>query len=99
MKNPFIDYVLRLFRRKKKKNPVHEIVSVYFELKGMHNMPKQFYRGRYSYPKMAREAKQLLAACNNSLDDALWSMDAMNQKAQKGRFDWSISTCLKHSLK
>lgn len=99
MINPFVGYLDRLFQEKKKVNPTHEIVNLYFKVKGLDTKPKGFYTGRYAYPKLAREARNLLNACDGKLEDALWSIDQMKYKAEKGGFDWSISTCLKHNLK
>ena len=98
--NPFAGYEER-YRAKngnKKLNPVHEIVQTYFQLIGKEFEPKMFYQGRYNYGKLASEAKRLLTACGEDLEDALWSLDQMKYRAEKGRFDWSIITCLKHRL-
>lgn len=84
---------------KKKINPVHEVVNTYFTLKGQDKMPKSFYKGRNGYGKLAREAKRLLEVCKDDLEDAMWSIDKMKYLADKGGFDWSITTCLKHNLK
>lgn len=98
-KNPFIGYEDRLKKEGKKVNPVHEIVNLYFKVMKYDKMPKFFYRGRYDYGKLAREAKQLYIYCGENLEDAMWSIDRMKYKADKGGFDWSIITCLKHPLK
>ncbi len=82
----------------KRINPVHEIVNTYFIIEGIDNRPGEFYKGRFNYGKLATEAKALYTACGESLSDALWSLDAMKRKAEKGKFDWSIGTCLKHDL-
>lgn len=98
--NPFKSYVIRLMGLKKEKlNPVHELVNVYFRIRNWDKMPKTFYVGRHAYPKLASEAKRLLAACNGDLADAMWSLDKMKYLADKGKFDWSIITCLKHNLR
>lgn len=98
--NAFAGYLERLQKNavSVKLNPVHEIVKVFFEIRGMDKMPKSFYRGRYAYPKLAREAKDLLGACDGKLDDALWCLDKMKYLAVKGHFEWTIRTCLKHNL-
>ena len=96
--NPFAGYFERLKQTQKKVNPVHEIVNLYYKLNNMDSKPKEFYKGRYGYGKLAKEAKQLLTACGGSLDDALWAVDQMLYRANKGGFDWSIITCLKHKL-
>ena len=97
--NPFLGYFDKLFKEQGKKiNPVHEIVNMYFVMNKLDNMPASFYKGRYSYGKLSKEAKQLYFACGSVLDDALWCLDKMRYKAEKGRFDWSIITCLKHDL-
>lgn len=99
--NPFSGYLdkLKVENPDKKVNPVHEIVNSYFIAKGIDNKPKEFYKGRYSYGKLAKEAKVLLQNCGNDLDDAMWALDQMRYKADKGGFDWSIITCIKHNLK
>lgn len=97
-KNKFKDYFKTLSVEKKKINPVHEIVSVFFKLRRLDKMPKEFYKGRWKYSKIAREAKQLLTDCSENLDDALWSLDKMNYIATKNKFDWSIITCTKYDL-
>ena len=61
-------------------------------------MPKEFYKGQYFYPKLAKQAKELLTMCGGDIDDAVWSLDKMNYIAEKKNFNWSISTCLKHNL-
>ena len=97
--NPFKGYELKIKNEKKKVNPVHEIVNLYYELRGWDKMPKEFYKGRHGYAKLASEAKRLLHNCDENLEDAMWSLDKMKYKADKGGFDWSIITCLKHNLK
>jgi hypothetical protein len=70
--------------------------QVFFQLKELDNQPKEFYTGRYAYPKLAREAKLLLVACGGKVDDALWALDNMKYKSHKGKdYDWSIITCIK----
>ena len=96
--NPYVGYLERFKKEEKKINPVHEIVKTYFELRGIDKRPASFYKGRHSYPKLAKEAKTLYTDCNENIEDALWSLDKMKYKADKGRFDWSIITCLKHKL-
>lgn len=98
IKNPFAGYLENLKKHKPAVNPVHEIVNCYYKMNGWEKMPKDFYTGRYAYNKLAREAKLLLEACKGELDDAIWSLDKMKYLAQKGGFDWSIITCLKHDL-
>tara|TARA_R100000789_G_scaffold97681_1_gene100512 strand:+ start:469 stop:789 length:321 start_codon:yes stop_codon:yes gene_type:complete len=98
--NPFIKETLNRFKAEKKKlNPVHKVVNVYFKLRGWDKMSRSFYKGRNAYPKLAREAKQLLEMCGDDLEDALWSIDQMKYLADRDNFDWSIITCLKHNLK
>jgi len=98
LKNPFEGYLENLKKHKPAVNPVHEIVNCYYKINGWGKMPKNFYTGRYAYNKLAREAKTLYEACNEDLDDAIWALDKMKYLAQKGKFDWSIITCLKHKL-
>ncbi len=98
LKNPFQGYLEKLEKRKQAVNPVHEIVNCYYRMRGLENMPKEFYTGRYAYRKLAKEAKTLYLACNEILDDSLWALDRMKYLAEKGKFDWSIITCLKHRL-
>ena len=98
-KNPFIGYLDDIKKHRPKINPVHEIVDVYCRINGIDNMPSEFYQGRYEYKKLAREAKKLYQNCNENLDDCIWALDKMKYLANKGRFDWSIITCLKHNLK
>lgn len=97
-KNPFARLVRLLEKKQKKINPIHEIVNLYYQIKKIDREPKEFYVGRYGYPKLSKEAKRLYIACGEKLEDAMWSLDKMNYKAEKGDFDWSISTCLKHNL-
>ena len=96
LKNPFLGYTERLKAKKQAVNPVHEIVNVYYELRGWANREKSFYRGGKAYPRLAREAKELYEALGGNLDDSLWAIDRMNYLATKGNFEWTISTCLKH---
>lgn len=100
MVNPFQGYLERFHftHPEEKMNPIREIVKTFHELKGTENKGAAFYRGRYAYGKLAREAKSLFEACGDNIDDALWCLDKMKYKAEKGGFDWSISTCLKHNL-
>lgn len=95
-KNPFEGYLEKLQKKKSRVNPIHEIVDVYFKMIGMDNMPSKFYVGRYNYGKIAKEAKELYTVLNQNLDDCIWALDKMRYLAEKGKFDWSISTCLKH---
>lgn len=100
--NPFKGYLKKAEQQAavdgQKVNPVHEIVNTFYKMRGIDGKPKVFYEGRFSYGKLAREAKKLLEHCEGSLEDALWSLDKMKYKADKGEWDWSISTCLKHDL-
>ena len=96
--NPFIGYLNRFMVEKKKLNPVHEIVEFYHQINKTDSRSKEFYVGRYSYPKLCREAKELYEALNKNLDDCFWAISKMHYKATKGKFDWSISTCLKYDL-
>ena len=99
LKNPFAGYFANLNSHKAAVNPVHEIVNCYYKMNGWEKMPKTFYTGRYAYNKLASEAKKLLIACGGELDDAIWALDKMKYLAERGSFDWSIITCLKHKLK
>jgi len=96
--NRFKGYVEKFRVEKKKINPVHELVNLFYTMKMIDKMPKEFYKGRYSYGKMAFEAKMLLDMCKGNLEHAMWCMDKMRYIAEKKRFDWSISTCLKYDL-
>ena len=98
LKNPFRGYLKNLKKHKQAVNPVHEIVNCYYKMNGLEKMPKEFYTGRYAYRKLANEAKMLYTACNEILDDCIWALDKMKYLAEKGGFDWSIITCLKHKL-
>ncbi len=99
IKNPFEGYLENLKKHKQAVNPVHEIVNCYYKMNGFEKMPKEFYQGRYAYNKLAKEAKMLYVACGEVLDDSIWALDKMKYLANKGSFDWSILTCLKHNLK
>ncbi len=99
LKNPFAGYFANLQKHKAAVNPVHEIVNCYYKMNGWEKMPKTFYTGRYAYNKLASEAKKLYQACDEELDDAIWALDKMKYLAERGSFDWSIVTCLKHELK
>lgn len=100
--NPFSGYLEKLKDKckeeGKKLNPVHEVVNEYYKINGFENKPRYFYKGRYGYGKLAKEAKELLLNCKGDLEDALWSLDKMKYKAERGDFDWTIRTCLKHDL-
>lgn len=99
-KNPFAGFTERFkVREGKEPNPVHEIVNTYYEFRGLQNKPKEFYKGQFSYSRLATQAKRLLENCGGNLDDALWALDRMDRLASKGNFEWSISTCLKHKLR
>jgi len=95
--NPFIGYTLKINKGGKVAiNPIHEIVNSYFQMIGKDKMEAGFYVGRYSYGKLAREAKELYTVLKEDLDDCMWALDKMNYLAKKNGFDWSIRTCLKH---
>ncbi len=99
MINPFLGYMDKMkVVHKDKYSPVRELVRFFHKLRGTDAMHPGFYHGRFSYGKLAKEAKELYEACENNLDDAIWALDKMNYLATKGKFDWSISTCLKHKL-
>ena len=99
LKNPFEGYLDNLKKHKQAVNPIHEIVNCYYKMNGWEKMPKDFYKARYAYNKLAKEAKMLYMACKENLDDAIWALDKMKYLAGKGNFDWSIITCLKHKLR
>lgn len=96
--NRFKGYLDKLIVEQKRVNPVHEIVNTFFQLRNLDKQPKEFYRGRWAYGKLSREAKKLLTECGNNLEDAMWAIDKMNYIATKKKFDWSISTCLNYDL-
>lgn len=100
--NPYIGYLKKLETIAKKDgqkvNPVHEVVNNYYKINGIDGKPKAFYEGRYSYGRLATQAKRLLEQCGGSLEDALWCLDKMKYKADRGEYEWTISTCLKHDL-
>jgi len=102
-KNPYLEHLQKLkeFSEKngQKINPIHEVVNTYYKLMNLDGKPKKFYEGRYSYGRLAAQAKNLLLSCNQDLEDALWCLDKMKYLADKGGFDWTISTCLKHELR
>ena len=97
--NPFKGYLANLRKHKEAVNPIHEIVNCYYKMNNFEKMPKEFYKERYAYNKLAKEAKMLYEACSENLDDCIWALDKMKYLAEKGSFDWSIVTCLKHKLK
>jgi len=97
IKNPFIGYELKLTENGKAAiNPIHELVNFYFTLRGWDKKPKEFYTGKNSYGKLAKEAKLLHTVLKKDLDDCFWAIDKMKYLADKNGFEWSISTCLKH---
>ena len=95
-KNPFAGYLNNLKKHKEAINPIHEIVNVYYKMNGWEKMEKSFYTGKKSYGKLATEAKELYEVLDKNLDDCIWALDRMKYLAEKGKFSWSISTCLKH---
>lgn len=99
--NPHEGYIKRMKKNYPtlRLNPVHEIVNNFYILQKIEKKPKSFYVGRYAYPKLAKEARKLLENCGWDLEDALWCLDKMKYKADRGGFDWSISTCMKHDLR
>ena len=100
LENPFKGYLDNLKKHKQAVNPVHEIVNTYYKMQGWDDKPKRFYKKKErSYPKLAYEAKILYQALGGNLDDCIWAIDKMKYLAEKGKFDWSIITCLKHKLK
>ena len=100
--NPYKDYLEKIEKIAgkdgQKINPVHEVVNNYYKIKKVDGKPKAFYEGRYSYGRLSAQAKKLIEMCGGNLEDALWCLDKMNYKAEKGNYDWTISTCLKHDL-
>ncbi len=95
-KNPFLGYALKI--QEEKKNPVHEIVNLYLRVRNLDKMDKQWYKENIDYPRLCRDAKMLLARCSGNIEDAMWCIDKMKYLAEKGKFEWRISTCLKHNL-
>jgi hypothetical protein len=95
-KNPFEGMMDRMKVHKTKVNPIHELVDSYFKMIGKEKCETNFYVGRYSYGKLAKEAKELYTVLGENFDDCMWAMDKMNYLAKKNNFDWSIRTCLKH---
>ncbi len=96
LKNPFEGYLKNLKKEKKAINPIHEIVNVYYRLRGWENKRKSFYKGKRSNGKLAFEAKELYEILEKNLEDSLWAIDRMKYLAEKGDFEWTIRTCLKH---
>lgn len=95
-KNPFEGLLERFKIEQRKINPIHYIVNHYYEMRGWSKMQKEFYTGNKSYGKLCSEAKELYIVLNSNLEDCLWALEKMKYLADKGNFDWSISTCLKH---
>ena len=78
---------------------MHEIVNIYLKIRGWDKMTKDWYlKNNVNYAKLCKEAKRLLLACGGNIEDAMWSVDKMKYKADKGHFNWTISTCLKYKL-
>ena len=97
LENPFAGYLENLKKHKSAVSPVHEIVNVYYELRGWDKKSKRFFKKKErSYGKLASEAKMLYNVLGQNLDDCIWALDRMKYLAEKGGFEWSISTCLKH---
>lgn len=99
IENPFSEYLSNLQKLNKRnpaKNPIHEIVNTYYRIRGWEDKKKSFYRGKRSYAKLATEAKELYEVLDRNLEDCIWAIDRMKYLADKGGFEWSISTCLKH---
>ena len=94
--NPFKGYLEKLTIEKKKVNPVHEIVNFFYKINGWDKMPKDFYKGKMGYGKLASEAKMLYQVLDGNLDDCLWAVDKMHYLAKKNGFSYTIRTCLKH---
>lgn len=97
VKNPFDGYLDKLLKEKKTVHPIHEIVNTYYRMRGWEKMPKDFYVGKNGYGKLASEAKKLYSVLDENLDDCIWAIDRMKYLADKGKFNWSIITCLKHT--
>ena len=99
-KNPFARRLENLNKLKKRNtavNPIHEIVNIYYSMRGWDKKPKSFFKKKErGYGKLAYEAKKLYEVLDKNLDDCIWSLDRMKYLAEKGKFNWSISTCLKH---
>ncbi len=96
-KNPFKAYGDKLKKHVPAKSPIHEIVNTYYKIRGWDDKPKSFYKKReHSYGKLAVEAKELYEVLGHDLEDCIWAIDRMKYLAEKGGFEWSISTCLKH---
>ena len=97
LQNPFAGYLKNLKKHKEAVNPIHEIVNTYYSIRGWDKKPKRFFKKKErSYGKLAYEAKKLYEVLGHNLDDSIWALDRMKYLAEKGKFDWSISTCLKH---
>ena len=96
LKNPFAGYLDSLKKHKQAVNPIHEIVNTYYKMRGWADKEKSFYTKEKSYGKLAVEAKDLYEVLNHNLDDCIWALDRMKYLAERGGFDWTISTCLKH---
>lgn len=83
-----------------KKNPVHELVNFYLKSRGWDNMSKKFYiKNKISYPRLCKEAKELLLVFKGDLEESLRAIDDMSYRAKKQGFDWSLSTLTKTDLK
>ncbi len=89
---------LKLFEEKKvekQKNPVHQIVNYFFELKGWADQDKEFYiENKIYYGQHVKRAKELLETCDGNLEKAKKCLDILNEWSGGG-FEWEISTCFK----
>lgn len=88
------------FKPRKPKNDVQELVDAYLKVREWADRPKEFYKeNRISYPRLCKEAKELLLVVKGNLDEAIRLVYDMNYKAMKGGFSWNMRTIIKPDLK
>lgn len=73
----------------------NEIVNYYLELRGEDNMSKEYYKEnqpRLYYPRMLREANQLLDWCDQDLELSIKFLEKTKDDVGSYNPDWRINS-------
>ncbi len=80
---------------------IQEVVNYFFELKGIDNESKEFYKeNKIVYSRYVKPAKDLLVLCDDNLEKAKKSLSFINEWARDNSLEWEIETAFKrwHTL-
>lgn len=96
-----IELDITKYTQKKRTNDIKEIVNYYYELRGWHKYPKEFWQdhkndAKYNYVRNMRDAKMLYSFLDKNLSVVVSRLyDESKRSKEFSDYDWRISTITK----